>query len=75
MLAASLASCGSKETSGEETTAVADSTHEENENSVEITQAQYQSIGIELGSAELKGLSALIKVSGYIDVPRRTWLA
>ncbi|MEJ5993204.1 efflux RND transporter periplasmic adaptor subunit [Pedobacter sp. Du54] len=69
MLAASLASCGSKETAGEETTPAAESAHEENENSVEITQAQYQSIGVELGSPELKGLSALLKVNGYIDVP------
>lgn len=69
ILAAALSSCGSKETAGEETTAVADSTHNENENSVEITQAQYQSIGVELGSPELKGLSALLKVNGYIDVP------
>lgn len=69
LLAAALSSCGGKETTGEGTTAVADSTHDENENSVEITQAQYQSIGVELGSPELKGLSALLKVNGYIDVP------
>lgn len=69
MLAAALSSCGSKEKTAEQTTAAADSTHNENENSVEITQAQYQTIGVELGSPELKGLSALLKVSGYIDVP------
>lgn len=69
MLAAVLSSCGSKEKTAEQATASADSTHSENESSVEITQAQYQTIGVEMGSPELKGLSALLKVSGYIDVP------
>ncbi len=69
LLMAALSSCGSKEKTEEKTTIAADSTHDENENSVEITEAQYQSIGVELGSPELKGLSALLKVSGFIDVP------
>lgn len=69
LLAGFFAACGSKENSEEQTDVKADSTHQEDENSVEITQAQYKTVGIELGSAEMKGLSGLLKVNGYIDVP------
>lgn len=41
----------------------------ESENTVAISQAQYQAIGIQLGSAAMKPVSGLLKVSGYIDVP------
>lgn len=61
------ASCGSKETSVEQTQE--DSTHNESETSVEITEAQYKTVGITLGSPEMRSLSGVLKVNGFIDVP------
>jgi len=49
--------------------APAEEAHEENENSVEITASQYKAIGVTLGSPEMKSLSGLLKVNGFIDVP------
>lgn len=63
-----MGACGNKK-AVESNTEAAEESHAENENVVEITQAQYQSIGISLGSAEMKAISGLLKVSGYIDVP------
>jgi len=36
---------------------------------VEITASQYKAIGVTLGSPEMKSLSGLLKVNGFIDVP------
>lgn len=65
-----LASCGNKKVAEENATAQSDSAaHQEDKNSVEITRAQYQTVGITLGSPEKKGLSGILKVNGFIDVP------
>ena len=66
-LAVFLTSCGNKKEP--EAAVSVEENHEENENSVEITQSQYNAIGIKLGSPEMKALSGLLKVNGYIDVP------
>ena len=63
-----LLACGSRNTNESGETA-AEESHTENENVAEITQAQYKSIGIVMGSAEMKAISGLLKVTGYIDVP------
>lgn len=58
-------SCGSK--TAEE--AVTEDHHEEEENTVEFTTAQYKTAGIELGRVENKQISGTIKVNGKLDVP------
>ncbi|PWG80295.1 efflux RND transporter periplasmic adaptor subunit [Pararcticibacter amylolyticus] len=63
-----LQACGNRNTADSGETA-AEENHTENENVAEITKAQYQSIGIVLGSAEMKAISGQLKVTGYIDVP------
>lgn len=63
-----LQACGNRNTADSGETA-AEENHTENENVAEITQTQYQSIGIVLGSAEMKAISGQLKVTGYIDVP------
>src|SRR5690348_355199 len=62
-VAATLLSCNSKveEKPAEEITA--------NTTSVELTDAQYKSAGIELGKVEEKQISGTIKASGKLDVP------
>jgi cobalt-zinc-cadmium efflux system membrane fusion protein len=45
------------------------------ENTVEITQEQYQAIGIQLGSATIKPVSGQLRVTGYIDVPPQNLLS
>lgn len=64
-------SCGGnkKEKTAETEAAATEEGHEESENSVEITASQYKSIGVTLGSPEMKSLSGLLKVNGFIDVP------
>ncbi|WP_449439685.1 efflux RND transporter periplasmic adaptor subunit [Pedobacter steynii] len=70
ILATLIMSCGGGKKEAEIKGAVStEEAHEENENSVEITQSQYNAIGVTLGSPEMKGLSGLLKVNGYIDVP------
>ena len=63
-----LGACGNNNTA-ESNTEAAEEGHADDENIAEISQAQYNAIGILLGSAEMKAISGLIKVSGYIDVP------
>jgi cobalt-zinc-cadmium efflux system membrane fusion protein len=58
-------SCGSK--TAEE--AIAEDHHEEEENTVEFTEAQYKTAGIELGKVENKQISGTIRVNGMLDVP------
>jgi cobalt-zinc-cadmium efflux system membrane fusion protein len=43
--------------------------HPKNENSVELTAEQYQTIDLQTGKIELKSLSGTIKVNGMLDVP------
>ncbi len=43
--------------------------HEEEENTVEFTAAQYKTADIELGKVESKQISGTIKVNGMLDVP------
>jgi cobalt-zinc-cadmium efflux system membrane fusion protein len=72
ILAATLmfSSCGDKTSREENKTVTQDSTlHPEDKNTVEITQSQYQTVGITLGSAEMKPLRGNLKVNGFIDVP------
>ncbi len=58
-------SCGSKPV--EEAKAV--DQHEEEENTVEFTAAQYKTADIELGKVESKQISGTIRVNGMLDVP------
>jgi cobalt-zinc-cadmium efflux system membrane fusion protein len=70
VLAIFIFSCGGGKKEGDTASAApVEEAHEESESSVEITESQYNAIGITLGSAEMKGLSGLLKVNGYIDVP------
>lgn len=68
-LAVLLSSCGSKEKDGTATDGTADSTASEESNSVELSQSQFNTVGVELGSPELRALSGMLKVNGFIDVP------
>lgn len=43
--------------------------HDEVSNTVEFTEAQYRTAGIELGRVENKQISGTIKVNGVLDVP------
>lgn len=43
--------------------------HEENESRVELSQAQYEVTGIELGKLEFKEIGSELMVNGVIDVP------
>lgn len=66
-------SCGKPE----ETTTEEASHHEaetgETNTHVEITELQYKTAGIELGSIEKKGLSETIKATGRIDIPPQNY--
>ena len=71
LFAVVLTSCGGSTPKSEEKTEVKETqaAGHEDENSVEFTAAQYKTAGITLGSPELKDLSGLLKVNGFIDVP------
>lgn len=60
-------SCGSK-TVEEDTTTEGDH-HSEEENTIEFTEAQYNTAEIELGKVESKQISGTIKVNGMLDAP------
>ncbi|MFF5384193.1 efflux RND transporter periplasmic adaptor subunit [Pedobacter suwonensis] len=64
-----LSSCGNKEKDAASTEEAADSTQTEESNSVEVSSSQYKAIGVSLGSPELRALSGMLKVNGFIDVP------
>ncbi|AWM14638.1 efflux RND transporter periplasmic adaptor subunit [Flavobacterium sediminis] len=57
-----LNSCGEKKTEEE---------HEEekSETEVALTTAQFETVGIEIGSIEMKNLNTIIKANGYTTVP------
>lgn len=58
-----IASCGSQEDDVIEINRI------ESENSVELTQAQYDQAAIEIGTAEKKVIGSELRVNGMIDVP------
>ncbi len=63
LLGLTIASCGSKNEGATE------AHHEEGENTVVLTQAQYDQAAIEIGSAEKKVIGSELRVNGMIDVP------
>lgn len=67
VMTTTLSACGGKKAA--ETNATAEEGHTEKDNIVEVTPAQYQAVGVKLGAAEMKAISGLLKVNGYIDVP------
>lgn len=60
-----LFSCGG----GTENTEVTEEHHDEETDLVELTDAQYNTAGIELGNAEMRTISGTIPASGFLDVP------
>ena len=60
-----LASCGGEEASTEPK----EEHHDEQAETVELTQAQYESAEISLGSIEKRSISGVISVNGFLDVP------
>lgn len=58
-------SCGND--TAEET--VSEERHAEEENTIEFSEAQYKSAGIEFGRVESKQISGTIRVNGKLDVP------
>ncbi len=58
-------SCGNKNP----TEVITESHHNEEENTIEFTAAQYKTADIELGKIENKQISGTIKVNGKLDVP------
>lgn len=62
-----LSACGGNKS--DKATETGDTKKPEPENTVAVSQAQYQAIGIQLGTTEMKPVSGLLKVTGYIDVP------
>lgn len=69
LLGSILSSCGGKTQDTAPAAVLADSTASSESNSVALNAAQYKAVGIELGSAELRALSGMLKVNGFIDVP------
>ena len=63
LLGLTIASCGPQ---NEEAIEV---NHIESENTVELTQAQYEQATIEIGTAEKKVIGSELRVNGMIDVP------
>ena len=62
-----IVSCGNKKMAEETTDAPPD--QHEDENSVQLTEAQSKTAGIVLGKIENKQISGTIKVNGVLDVP------
>src|SRR5690606_9240901 len=63
LLGLTIASCGSK---NEGTT---EEHHEEGENTVELSQAQFEQAGIKIGNVEQRVIGSELRVNGVIDVP------
>lgn len=66
-LALSIASCGSKTESKPE--AAAEEQHHEEEATVTLTQQQYNSIKVKMGSIEQINLTGTLRASGFLKVP------
>lgn len=60
-----LASCGGEEANTEPK----EEHHDEQAQTVELTQAQYESAEISLGNIEKRSISGVISVNGFLDVP------
>ncbi len=69
LMALFIGACGSKQTSEESTNQNKSERQQEDENTVELSQEQAQTVGILLGSPQKRSLSGVLKVNGYIDVP------
>ena len=70
VLAVSLiTSCGNSSSKEAEATIVKEEKHEEENNEVSFTEAQYKTAGIELGRVEMKQISGTFKSNGVLDVP------
>lgn len=54
---------------GTEKVAIEEEHHEDEENVVEVTEAQMKNAGVTLGTIENKQISGTIKVNGVLDVP------
>ena len=70
LLLAGLSSCNKKEEETPET--VAGQTRQEKEqqtDAVELTKAQYETAGIEIGSTTTRNLSDVVTANGIIDIP------
>lgn len=67
-LALSMSSCSGG--GNKETAATADTTKKKEESNVaEISDAQYNTLGVKLETVSQKALSGVLKVNGFIDVP------
>jgi membrane fusion protein, heavy metal efflux system len=64
VIASILFSCGNKEEPKE-----VEEHHDEETNTVELSDAQMKTAGIQLGKIELRQISGTIKVNGVLDVP------
>ena len=60
-----ISSCGSEESASD----LKLEHHDEEEATVELTQAQYESAEIELGFVEKRSISGVISANGLLDVP------
>ncbi|MBN9349831.1 MAG: efflux RND transporter periplasmic adaptor subunit [Chitinophagaceae bacterium] len=63
ILIATLYSCGSKQTAGEEVAAPSSG------NVVTLTDAQLKNAGVETGKLEIKNISSVLNLNGKVDVP------
>jgi len=50
-------------------TTEAETAHQEQANTVELTEAQIKTAGIQMGKAEQRQISGVVKVNGLLDVP------
>lgn len=70
LLLAGLSFCNKKEEEKPESAAGQTSNEKEQEvNSVELTKAQYETAGIEIGSTTTRNLSDVVTANGIIDIP------
>lgn len=75
ILALFLSACGNKKAPESTEAAATETKPKEEENNVEISPEQYKSVGIILGSPEMKSMSGVLKVNGFIDVPPQNLLS
>lgn len=68
-IALATVACGTKPEAAEEKEEGAEDHHEEETNTVEFTENQVKTAGIEQGTVESKQISGTIKVNGVLDVP------
>ncbi len=68
VIAVLLSACGGKEKT-DAGAATPPKEAKEETNGVELTQSQYNAAGVTIGSPEMRALSGMLKVNGFIDVP------